>query len=797
MKNNKIIINLIIILIGFTNACSEEVEFKAKNIEIKENGNKVFAYNSETIISKEKIRIISNKVRYNKVDDILVFTNQVQFDDKKNDVVIQGKEIRYEKKKNLIYSRGTTEFDVYGIYKIVSKNVYFDREKKIIYGSEDTNIIDEKNNIFNLKNKFKFDIKNEILKSKKSDIIDNKGNRYKFQDLVVNLKINEIVGKEIKVEFNKTYFGNENNDPILKGRSSYSSDDELKVYKAVFSTCNVKNKTCRGWELNADEFKHDKREKIFEYKNSWLKIFDYKLLFVPYFNHPDPSVKRKSGFLTPTYNSSDSLGTSINFPYFKVIDIDKDITFSPRYYADKSFLLQNEYRQALQGSNILSDFSFLIGDAGTKGHLFYKQSGKINNNSDFELNIQNVKGDNYLKTHKLIETSSLISNDSLLLSNLDLNWDLESTNLNTSFKIYEDLSRNYHDRYQYIFPDFDFYKKIVIPDSYKGQFEFNSYGYNKLYDTNVSESVLTNDFIFSSNNFINDNGISTNYDILIKNSNNYSNNSLNYNDNLNYDLFGIFKVDASYPLLRRSENSINYLTPILSFRYSPNGNSDLSNKDVLLNYNNVFNLNRIGSTSQVEGGESLSLGLEFKKNSIIRSESVSLNIANIFKFDENNSMPSKSKLDKKRSDVVGNLSYNFNENLNFEYIFSYDKDLKYSNLDQLGIDLSVNNFLTNISYHSEHNDLLDVESVINKNKYSFDDENKLSFELSKDLDNNFTQYYKLIYSHETDCISVNLNYNKSFYRDGSLEPSKSLSFLIKIIPFTELGVPNIGSLVGN
>ena len=73
----------------------------------------------------------------------------------------------------------------------------------------------------------------------------------------------------------------------------------------------------------------------------------------------------------------------------------------------------------------------------------------------------------------------------------------------------------------------------------------------------------------------------------------------------------------------------------------------------------------------------------------------------------------------------------------------------------------------------------------------------LSFEISKDLDENFTQYYDLIYSYETDCISFNFKYNKSFYQDGNLEPNKSLSFLIKIIPFTELGVQNIESIVGN
>ena len=314
-------------------------------------------------------------------------------------------------------------------------------------------------------------------------------------------------------------------------------------------------------ELNSGEFRHDKTKKIFEYKNSWLKLFDHKVLFAPYFNHPDPSVKRKSGFLTPFYGTSDTLGTQINFPYFKVLDIDKDITFNPRYYADKSFLLQSEYRQALKNSNILSDFSFLIGEAGTKGHLFYNQKGILNNKTNFELNIQNVRGENYLKTHRLKEQSSIITNDSVLLSNLNLDWKFNEAELDTSFKIYEDLSRENHDRFQYIFPDFNFIKNINIPQDYNGKFNFNSYGYNKYYNTNVVESVLTNDFLFSSDEFINSKGISTNFNLLIKNSNNYSDNSLNFEDNLNYNLFGMFKIDPVF-LYKKMENYTHFLNQL-------------------------------------------------------------------------------------------------------------------------------------------------------------------------------------------------------------------------------------------
>ena len=51
----------------------------------------------------------------------------------------------------------------------------------------------------------------------------------------------------------------------------------MKIYKAIFSTCNTENKKCRGWELKSEEFNHDKEKKIFEYKNSWLKIFNQNI----------------------------------------------------------------------------------------------------------------------------------------------------------------------------------------------------------------------------------------------------------------------------------------------------------------------------------------------------------------------------------------------------------------------------------------------------------------------------------------------------------------------------------------
>ena len=795
MVHNSLIFYLIIIILTTFKVYSNEVEINSSRMKITKEGNIIASSDSEIIIPSENIYIKSNQATYEKNLNTVILTKDVFFNDKNNQIIIESDFVKYEKDKDLIYSDGKTQINIEGKYNINSNNIYYDRFSKKIFSNKETLIEDIESNLYILKDGFKFNFKDEIIKSKSSIILDKNNNKYIFENLIINLKNNEIAGKEIKVEFDKSYFGNEQNEPLLKGRSSYSNKKELKVYKAVFSTCNIQNKKCRGWELNADEFVHNKQKKIFEYKNSWLKIFDKKVFFTPYFNHPDPTVKRKSGFLTPSYATSESLGFSVNIPYFKVLGRDKDITFNPRYYADKSFLLQNEYRQALKNSNILTDFSLLVGEAGTKGHFFYNQVGKLNENLNFKLNLQSVDGDNYLKNHNLLGTSDLIINDNLLLSNLDLNWDFKDSNLNTSVKIFEDLSRNYNDRYQYIFPDFKFSKNLEIPESYNGKFNFNSYGYNKHFDTNVIETSITNDFLFSSNENINSSGVISNYYILLKNSNSYADNSPNFDDNTNYNLFGTLKFDARLPLQKSYDKYNHFLTPVVSIMHSPNGNNDISSKDLTLNYNNVFNLNRISATDQVEGGESLSLGLEFKRSDLNGSDILNFRIANVIKADENANLPTKSKLNKTRSDIFGDINYNISDNIQLSYIFSYDRDLKYSNLEQINFGYSLNNFLTNLSYLTEDNDLDSKENLKNYSSLNLNDENKVSFEFAKDLKDDFTQYYDLIYAYQTDCISINLNYNKSFFRDGNLKPNESIAFLIKIIPFTEIGVPNFGELI--
>ena len=78
--------------------------------------------------------------------------------------------------------------------------------------------------------------------------------------------------------------------------------------------------------IESKKIEHKKKKKTIYYKNAWLKIYDVPVLYYPFFFHPDPTVARQSGFLTPQIGESQTLGSSAYLPYFYVISDKKDLT---------------------------------------------------------------------------------------------------------------------------------------------------------------------------------------------------------------------------------------------------------------------------------------------------------------------------------------------------------------------------------------------------------------------------------------------------------------------------------------
>ena len=121
-----------------------------------------------------------------------------------------------------------------------------------------------------------------------------------------------------------------------------------------------------------------------------------------------------------------------------------------------------------------------------------------------------------------------------------------------------------------------------------------------------------------------------------------------------------------------------------------------------------------------------------------------------------------------------------------DYNFSLRDDLDRSHYDFLKADISINNFITSFEFLEEDNYLNQNSYIKNNTKFSFDKNNSIGFGTSKNLDNDITNYYNLIYEYENDCLTAAIEYNKSYYTDGDLKPEENILFSIKIDDVSEL-----------
>ncbi len=419
-------------------------------------------------------------------------------------------------------------------------------------------------------------------------------------------------------------------------------------------------------------------------------------------------------------------------------------------------------------------------------HLFAEINGKIDEETNYEIQYQKVLNGNYLKIHNIGEVSPIVDNDNNLSSFVKLNKSIEDgTNLDVGFMLFEDTSKTGNDKYQYILPNFNFSRPIGIDESYNGKFEFLSNGFQKLHDTNKYELLINNDFNFNSNDYVSSSGIFTNYNLLLKNYNTYSQNSSDYNNKNDHELFGTIILQSELPLKKELTNSTNFLKPIIQLRSSPTNGKDISSSDNRLEYDSLFSHNRIGRSDMVEKGNSMTIGLEFEKQDAGNDTIIGFNLGNIIRDKKNDDLPEKSKLDLKRSDIVGNFFYKFNDVLQMNYNFSYDRDMNYSNYDAIGLNLSAQNFGADFDFISENEDFGDTEIIKINTRYNFARDQVINFNTTKDLKDDFTQFYRLAYTYETDCLSANFEYNKNFFRAGSLKPDQSLFFVITFKPFAE------------
>ncbi len=149
------------------------------------------------------------------------------------------------------------------------------------------------------------------------------------------------------------------------------------------------------WQVKAARIIHNESEKMLYFEDASIEFFGVPLAWMPYLSAPDPTVKRKTGFLMPIVSTSSAYGFGLETPYYLALAPNYDATISPRITSTQGPLLRGEWRQRFEDGELtirgnaidqLNKDKFLVGGAPTPGFRDFR--GSIEASGRFNLSPQ-------------------------------------------------------------------------------------------------------------------------------------------------------------------------------------------------------------------------------------------------------------------------------------------------------------------------------------------------------------------------------------------------------------------------
>ena len=152
------------------------------------------------------------------------------------------------------------------------------------------------------------------------------------------------------------------NSRISAEQATRRDGNVTEFSSAKFTPCRSDGSTPPLWCLAARKVTHDEAAATISYQDAQFELFGQPIFYLPYFEHPDPSVKRKSGFLAPEIGMSEDLGFFTEVPYYLALSPHYDFTFRPRYMSEQGILWQGDWRQRMSDGQYSIKFAAIDQD---------------------------------------------------------------------------------------------------------------------------------------------------------------------------------------------------------------------------------------------------------------------------------------------------------------------------------------------------------------------------------------------------------------------------------------------------
>jgi LPS-assembly protein len=613
--------------------------------------------------------------------------------------------------------------------------------------------------------------------------------------------------KEAAIESIRLLLADQSRLAAASGKRTGGNINEFNY--AVYSPCELcAEDPTRAplWQIKAVKVTYNEAEHLVEYEDAWLEFFGVPIIYTPYFQHPDGTVKRASGFLAPKFGYDDDLGLHMETPYFWAIAPDKDLTISPIVSTNEYPVLYGIYRQRVEGGrfDIAASGTFTdenVPEVGLeeddfRGHVDADGRFDINRNWRWGFDVERATDKTYERLFDFSDERTLTSHAFAEM--------FDRRNY-ASFQGYafqgtRDFDDN--DETPIVAPLLD-YNYISEPIALGGYFTFdaNAMALSRLEGREVQRVSLNGgwrlpytspwgDVYTLSATMRGDVYAFDNFDPTTDDPNSPGPTE----HGVSARLFPQVSAEWRYPFVRDHEGWQEVVEPIAALTAAPNENSfgdipDEDSIDVEFDETNLFNPNRFAGLDRVDTGQRATYGMRW---TFITDEGGygSLFLGQSYEFSENVDFATGSGVENNLSDIVGSVQLSPIEEFDLFYRFRLDTEsldpqrnevLLAAGPPLLHLDLSYA-FLSDEA--DPNTEFGDREEIAGKVSSQFTDYWSVFIAGRHDIESDRTLSYGVGVEYEDECFDIRASIEREEFQDQERNPDWKVLFSV--------GLKNLG-----
>ena len=453
-----------------------------------------------------------------------------------------------------------------------------------------------------------------------------------------------------------------------------------ELSRVVYSTCNLcaKNPSAPPlWQIRALSAVQDLEHKRIEYEDAVLEMYGIPVVYMPYFWHADPSVKRASGLLIPSMGSSSHLGAFFAQPYYWVIDDQSDATFTPMITTKAGPELTTEYRRRFNNGYINLNGSLGYLDNSAQAALFARGQFNLNDTWRWGFDVERTSSEDFVRDFYFGSQNGVYVTN-LLTSQVYAEGFGEGAYSRVDTKFYQGLDDTVpSDKLPLVLPRYQ-YSYFGEPDAWGGRLslDFGAFNVIRTVGTDTRRINLTTNW---ERPFVGSLGdlwkITLHTDAIGYDANNL-NAQPNFSTNSRVDAARAqpqAAVDFRWPFMRDSGDwGIQLIEPMAEIIVAPQSGDSQINKypnedslDLEFSDANLFGFNRFPGVDRLDGGYRANVALHGAW--YLGGTTFDSLIGQSYRTNKDNLFPENSGLHDQVSDVVARATFAPTSWLNLTY----------------------------------------------------------------------------------------------------------------------------------